>query len=77
MTNQTEHYHLKLETLLPNQHPNDNTTPPGSFYLIDDMNLMEYEKSTQPHIPDSDNFEWLTIHNFSNIGVITLLLLKK
>jgi hypothetical protein len=64
-------------TPLANQHPNDNTTTPGSFYLIDDMDLMEYEKSTQPYVPNPEQFEWLTMHNFSNIGVITLLLVKK
>ena len=75
--NQADHYHLNggIQPLNPNL--NNGMALPGSFYLIDDMDLMEYEKSAQPYTPDPEHFEWVTINNFSNIGVITLLLLKK
>ena len=38
---------------------------------------MEYEKSTQPYISEPVHFEWKIIHNFSKLGVITLLICQE
>lgn len=67
----SNHFHLVGQEYLNPQE--EKPTPTNMFYLIDGCLLLKYERSKNPHIPDSKHCHWKILTKLNNIGTLTLL----
>lgn len=71
----TNHFHLVGQEYFKPQE--EKPTPANMFYLIDGCLVLKYERSKNPHNPNSTHFHWKILTKLNNIGTLSLLICNR
>jgi hypothetical protein len=72
---ENQHFHL-VNTGRATSAAYTTQTTPDLFNLIDGNTVLTYKRSPQAHMIDAAHFKWKILHDFSNIGKLSLLVIN-